>query len=57
MKTEFIKQYEHTWRVFERIVKDFDNDAWLHTGRGAITPARLAFHILKGVVESDKVVP
>jgi uncharacterized damage-inducible protein DinB len=49
MKTEFIKQYEHTWRVFERIVKDFDNDAWLHTGRGAITPARLAFHILKGV--------
>ena len=49
MKIEFIKQYEHTWRVFERIVKDFDNDAWVHTGRGVITPARIAFHILQGV--------
>jgi hypothetical protein len=49
MKTEFIKQYAHMMRVFERIVKDFNNDAWLHTGRGVITPARLAFHILKGI--------
>jgi uncharacterized damage-inducible protein DinB len=49
MKTEFIKQYAHTWRVFERLVKDFDEAAWLHTGRGTTTPARLAFHILKGV--------
>ena len=49
MNAELIEQYEHTWRVFERIVSDFDDDAWLHTGRGAITPARMAFHILKGV--------
>jgi len=49
MKTEFIKQYAHTWRVFERIVRDFDKDAWIHTGRGNITPVRLAFHILKAV--------
>ena len=49
MKTEFIKQYGHTWRVFERIVKDFDKDAWRHTGRGTTTPVRLAFHILQGV--------
>jgi hypothetical protein len=49
MKTEFIRQYEHTWRVFEGIVKDFDNDAWIHTGRGTTTPVRIAFHILKGV--------
>ena len=49
MKTEFINQYGHTWRVFERIVKDFDKDAWHHTGRGTITPVRLAFHILQGV--------
>lgn len=49
MKTEFIKQYGHTWRVFKRIVKDFDNEAWLHTGRGTITPVRTAFHILQGV--------
>ncbi len=49
MKTEFIKQYEHTWRVFEGIVNDFDNDTWIHTGRGTITPVRLAFHILQAV--------
>ncbi len=49
MNTELTKQYEHTWRIFERIVKDFDNEAWLHTGRGAITPARLTFHILQSV--------
>ena len=47
MKNEFIKQYEHTWRVFESLVKDFDNDAWIHTGRKGYTPVRLAFHILK----------
>ncbi len=49
MKNEFIKQYAHTWRVFERVVGDFDPDTWLHTGRGTITPARLAFHVLKAV--------
>lgn len=47
MKTEFIKQYAHTWRVLAGIVKDFDEDAWLHTGRGMILPVRLAFHVLK----------
>ena len=49
IKTELIEQYEHTWRVFEGIVNDFDNDAWIHTGRGTITPVRLAFHILQAV--------
>ena len=49
MKTEFIKQYAHTWRIFERVVKAFDQDAWIHTGYGTTTPARLAFHILQGV--------
>ena len=49
MNTEFMSQYAHTWRVLEGIVKDFDQDAWIHTGRGVITPARLAFHILQGV--------
>ena len=47
MKNEFIKQYEHTWKVFERIVINFDNDAWIHAGRRSYTPVRLAFHILK----------
>jgi hypothetical protein len=49
MKTEFIKQYEHTWRVFEGIVRDFDLEAWLHTGHGTMTPARTACHLLQGV--------
>jgi hypothetical protein len=49
MKTEFIKQYAHTWRVFERLVNDFDADAWIHTGRRTTTPVRLSFHILKAV--------
>jgi hypothetical protein len=47
MKTEFINQYGHTWRVFAALVRDFEREAWLHTGRGVITPARLAFHILQ----------
>ncbi len=47
MKTELIKQYEHTWRVFERIVDTFDDDAWIHAGRGSCAPVRLAFHLLK----------
>jgi hypothetical protein len=49
MKTEVIKQYAHTWRTFAGIVRDFDSDDWLHTGRGIILPVRLAFHILKSV--------
>jgi len=49
IKTEFLKQYEHTWNVFERLVNDFDNDAWRDTGRGATTPVRLSFHILQSV--------
>ncbi len=47
MKNDFIGQYGHTWRVFERIVKDFDNDSWIRTGRGTHTPVRLAFHVLQ----------
>jgi hypothetical protein len=49
MNNELIKQYAHTWRFFERLVDDFDDDAWLHTGRKAMVPARLAFHIIKSV--------
>jgi hypothetical protein len=49
MKTEFIKQYAHTWKVFELLVADFDPDAWIHTGRKTNTPVHLAFHILKSV--------
>jgi hypothetical protein len=47
IKTEFLKQYEHTWNVFERLVNDFDSDAWTCTGRGTTTPVRLSLHILQ----------
>ncbi|MCP4595438.1 hypothetical protein [Neptuniibacter sp.] len=47
-KNEFINQYAHAWRIFERLVKDFDEDAWLKAGRGKIRPARLSLHILMG---------
>ncbi|HSB01554.1 MAG TPA: hypothetical protein VLE49_12960 [Anaerolineales bacterium] len=47
MNTELNSQYSHIWRVFERLVNDFDDAAWIHTGRKATTPARLSFHILK----------
>ncbi len=49
MKSEFINQYAHTWRVFEGIVKDLDERAWLYAGCGPNTAAGTAFHILKGV--------
>ncbi len=47
MKTDLINQYAHTWRAFERLVGDFDPEAWLCAGRKPITPACLAFHILQ----------
>ena len=39
MKTELIKQYAHSWRIFEGLVTDFDPDAWIHAGCGTLTPA------------------
>jgi hypothetical protein len=47
MNSELIVQYAHIWRVFERLVNDFDDQAWLHTGRKVMTPARLSLHVLK----------
>jgi len=47
MKNEFVSQYSHTWRVFARLVKDFDDHAWIHAGRNTTTPARLSLHILQ----------
>ncbi len=47
MNFELITQYAHIWRVFERLVNEFDDNSWIHTGRKATTPARLSFHILK----------
>jgi hypothetical protein len=47
MQNEFVSQYSHTWRVFARLVNDFDDETWMHTGRNVTTPVRLSFHILK----------
>jgi hypothetical protein len=47
MQNEFVSQYSHTWRVFTRLVNDFDDEAWIHVGRDATIPVRLSFHILK----------
>ncbi len=49
MKDELLNHYAHTWRVFAGLTADFDQDAWVHTGRGTITPTCLALHILTGV--------
>jgi hypothetical protein len=47
MNLDLIAQYAHFWRVFERLVNEFDDDTWFHTGRKATIPVRLSFHILK----------
>jgi len=49
MKTEFVNQYGHVWRVFEGLVKDFDQHSWVQSGRGSTTPVRISFHVLQGV--------
>ncbi|HTP08284.1 MAG TPA: hypothetical protein VMP08_08545 [Anaerolineae bacterium] len=49
MKSGFIQQYAHTWRVLAGIIKDFDRETWLHYGCGTMTPARDTFHLLQGV--------
>ena len=47
MNLELIAQYNHYWRVFERLVAEFDDQTWIHTGRKATIPVKLSFHILK----------
>jgi hypothetical protein len=40
MQNEFVKQFAHLWRLFERVVNDFDEDAWRHSGRRTAIPVR-----------------
>lgn len=47
MSNEFKQKYGKTWRVFTKVVEDFDSNAWLNTGRLNYIPARLALHILQ----------
>jgi hypothetical protein len=48
MNTELILQYSHIWRLFERLVTDFDDFAWLHTGRKATTPGQIIISYIEG---------
>jgi hypothetical protein len=47
LNTELIDQFAHIWRVFWRLVNDFDDQSWLHAGRKVMRPARLSLHVLK----------
>jgi hypothetical protein len=49
MKIEFVSQYNHTWRVFAGIVKDFEEDSWFNQGTGSLKPARISLHLLHAV--------
>ncbi|MBF9017940.1 MULTISPECIES: DinB family protein [unclassified Oceanispirochaeta] len=47
MREEYINQFRHFWRMFEKIVSDFDAHTWIHSGFALTTPALVAFHILQ----------
>ena len=49
MKEEFLNQFNHTWKMFYKMVNDFDNESWTGTGCSYIKPARIAWHIIGGV--------
>jgi hypothetical protein len=49
MHTEFIEQYDHTWRILKGIVADFSPEAWRHYGCGTMTPVRDALHLVQGI--------
>lgn len=50
MKADIIEQFNHTWNIYEGIIRDFDDDAWTTLAHGYIVPVRLAFHILKSTL-------
>ena len=33
-KQEILSQFDHGWRVFTRLVTEFDDKAWFEYGRG-----------------------
>ena len=56
MREILLSQYNHTWKIFYLMVKDFDIDSWTTTGCSYIIPARIAYHIIGGVdyyIEND----
>ena len=49
MKEEMKNQFNHTWKMFYKMVNDFDDTSWVNTGCAYIIPARIAYHIIGGV--------
>jgi len=49
MKTAFLQQYAKVFRVFIKLVEEFDGDSWLHTGRKGYTAVRLSLHELQSI--------
>jgi hypothetical protein len=49
MRETLVSQYNHAWKMFYRMVTDFDKDSWVSTGCSYIVPARIAYHIIGGV--------
>ena len=49
MKSELIAKFDQSWRLFARIVQQFDDLSWLQTGRRQITPAGFSLHVLQSV--------
>ncbi len=49
MKEELVRQYDHAWKMFHKMVADFDDASWLTAGCGYIRPARIAYHVIGGV--------
>jgi hypothetical protein len=42
-----MRKFNQSWRLFSRIVGEFDEKSWRQTGRGQITPAGFSLHILQ----------
>jgi len=47
INNEIKTKYAKTWKLFIRLVRDFNEDTWLYTGRMNYVPARLSLHILQ----------
>ena len=59
MKEGLANQFNHTWKMFYRMVHDFDDESWTNTGCSYITPARISYHILGGTkyyIEDDSTI-
>lgn len=49
MKPAFLQQYAKVFRVFVKLVEEFDDKDWLKTGRKSYSPVRLSLHNLQSV--------